>query len=86
MRSLLVVSTIALLCSGVSSVALADPGDPDGPQQSGCISTGCKTVYDPGDLPPGFEFPSLPPPTICMELVTDDSIPPEDQWDGCVLP
>jgi hypothetical protein len=86
MRRLLVISAVAALV-GTPGFALADPGDPGGTQQSGCISTGCKTVYDPGDLPPGFEFPSLPPPDVCMELVNDDTIPEgQPQWDGCILP
>lgn len=86
MRTLLVISTIAVLGAGGPGIALADPGDPDDPQSSGCISTGCKGVYPGGELPPGDTLPGLPDPIICMELVGDDSTPPEDQWDGCILP
>lgn len=85
MRALLLISAIAVLGAG-PGVVLADPADAEGdPQSTGhtCISTDCKEVIDPGDL---LNPPELPPPTICMELVADDSIPPEDQWDGCILP
>jgi hypothetical protein len=85
MRTLLVISAIAVLGAFGPGVALADPADPEDEPQSGhsCIGTDCKDVYEPGDV---VNLPGLPPPTICMELVGDETIPPEDQWDGCILP
>jgi len=86
MRALLVISAAAALAAG-PGVAFAEPDD--GAQSSGhsCIGTDCKAVYDDDNpLPPDFEEPALPPPDVCMELVADPSTPPEEQWDGCMLP
>jgi hypothetical protein len=83
MRTLLLISAITAMGMG-PGLALADPGDSQG---HSCIGTGCKAVYDDDNpLPPDFEAPGLPGGDICMELVGDDATPPEEQWDGCILP
>jgi len=89
MRALVTFATVVTLSLGGSSLAMADPTDDpcSDPNASSCPSS---PNFDPWQWHGYHQGPSEPNPPIegpiCQNQVGDESTPPEDQPDGCILP
>jgi hypothetical protein len=87
-RKILALATAAALSLSVSGLAQADPNDPcEDPNASTCPDS---PNFDPWAWHDFHQGPTQPndPTTgpICQNQVGDESTPPEDQPDGCILP
>jgi len=87
---LAMVATVAFNI-GIAGVVLADPGDLGDPCEDENATT-CPTSpdFDPWAEERYHQRPTSPnPPTrgpICQDQVGEESIPPGQQFDGCILP
>jgi hypothetical protein len=88
MKMMLTMAVAVAFNVGTAGVVLADPGAPCEDENAATCPT--SPNFDPWEWHRFHQGPASPnPPTsgpICQNQVGDESTPPEQQPDGCILP